>query len=82
MERGLYHGIYSEKLLDLSRHCNERNCDGMLESTGYLRFDRKSPPKHSWAIEYECATCHAIELWRSRDLVPLVRDVLRPIVED
>lgn len=82
MDRDLYYGIYSDELLGLRRQCNAPYCDGTLQSTGFLRFDWKSPPKRSWAIEYECSKCHATELWYSRDLVPLIRDVLRPIFED
>ena len=82
MERDLYHGINSKKLLGLRVRCDERDCTGWAESTGFLRFSKDSTPDHAWVIEYECPTCKTVALVRARDSLPLVRDVLRPIFQD
>jgi hypothetical protein len=70
-ERPPYYGIYSEMLLGLHQHCNERGCKGVMASTGYMRFDQNMPPVRSWAIEYHCPVCNIIAPIRERDKVPL-----------
>ena len=82
MAPGLYHGSYSKKLLGLRRHCDERDCSGRMESTGFLRFNKDFAPEHSWVIEYECPKCEVVALIQNDDQLPLVRDVLRPIFQD
>jgi hypothetical protein len=82
MERELHYGIYSEKLLGLRMHCDERGCTGWTESTGFLRFSWRGAIASAWSIEYVCATCGTIENWHERERIPLVREVLRPIFQD
>jgi hypothetical protein len=76
------YGIYSETLLGHRLRCTQEDCTGWMHSNGFLRFDYTMPPVHGWVIEYECAECRTLAPMRERDKLPLVREILRPIVDD
>jgi hypothetical protein len=74
IERDDYYGIYSKTLLGLTEPCTERNCDGRMSTTGFLRFNRHFSPERSWSLEFDCPKCHLVTQIGRKDDLPLVRN--------